>query len=142
MFSRRFVVFAVALALVLIVTRITPAQNERTSADVEIRNLMTQKRDVLKERLDGVQQLLELGGIREDRVLIARTDVLRAELELATSRAERIAVLDSQLKTRQEIEKLLSRRYKDGTDNLDAKLLATADRLEAKISLLREKAKL
>jgi hypothetical protein len=50
-------------------------------------------------------------------------------------------VLESQLKTRQEIEQLLSRRYKDGTDNLDAKLIATVDRLEAEISLLREKAK-
>ena len=71
MFSRKFVVFSVASGLAFTLTTITPAQNQTTSVDVQIRNLMTQKRDVLKERLDGAQRLYEVGGIQKDRVFIA-----------------------------------------------------------------------
>jgi len=142
MLSRKFVVFFMATALLACtVTTITPAQNQATSVDAQIRDLITQKRDVLKERLDGTQRLHEVGGTQKDRVLIARIDLLRTELDLATSKAERIVVLESQLKTRRELEQWLKRRYKDGTDSFDAQFVATADRLDAEIALLREKAK-
>ena len=141
MLTRKFVVFSVALALAFTVMTFTPAQNPTASFDVQIRELMTQKRDVLKERLEGAQRLHEVGGIRMDRVLIARIDLLGAEFDLAASKAERIAVLESQLKARQEGEHWVTRRYKDGSDSFEAKLIATADRLEAEIALWREKAK-
>ena len=120
---------------------VTAAQNQTSLADVRIRDLLTQKRDVLKERLDGTQQLYDVGDTQPDRVLNARTDLLRAELDLVTSKAERIAVLESQLKTQKEFEQWATRRFEDGTDSFDAKFIATADRLEAEIALLREESK-
>lgn len=141
MFSRKLLVFVAASALLLLVATVTTAQNEPTSVNVQIRDLLTQKLDVLKERLEGAKQRFDAGQIPQDRLLRARLDLLRAELDLANSRADRIAVLESQLQTRQELEQLHMRRHSDGPGTLETRLIATADRLDAEIALLREKAK-
>jgi outer membrane protein TolC len=135
MISRKFTFFAFVAVLMSAV--ITSADNDSPSLESQIRDLMTQKRDVLQERLDGAEQLYKLGTIKKDRVLNARRDRLNAELDLATSKADRITVLESQLANLRELEQLLARRYEDGTDTLDDKLIATEDRLVVEIALLR-----
>jgi len=141
MSARKLLAIACAGAIAFSMTTITPAQNDTASIDAQVRDLMLQKRDILQQRLEMAKKSFLSGQITNDRVLSARNDVLDAELDLAASKADRIAVLESKVEILKEIEEAVSTRQGVNGGPFGARLEATIDRIDAEIALLREKAK-
>ena len=117
-----------------------PAQR----ADAEKMNrLMLERRDVLRKIVE-VLMSRHRGGIGNkgnfDDVYRAQSELLRAELELAKTKEDRLAVLNSQLANCQSLESLVIQMQKVGVRGGEAGnvLVATAARLQAEIQILRE----
>lgn len=137
MASQTRAVLSAFAVLALVATAVSSAQDGATSAQEQIRDLMTQKRDVLKKRVATASQLYGSGKLEKTQVLEAEADLLAARLDLATSKAGRIAILEEKLKNRRQLDELYQQRILRGTGKPTEALAATADRLDAEIALLR-----
>jgi len=71
-------------------------------------------------------------------VLRASELLLEAELDLAETKAERIAVRDKLVANLRQREEAVLARYRIGAEQYDSVLQVTAARLKAEIKLLRE----
>ena len=70
----------------------------------------------------------------------ARNAVLDAELELASTRKERVELYRKRVESLRELEEIASERHKHAIISIEELLLATAARLQAEIDLFREQA--
>ena len=114
-----------------------PAQR----ADAEKMNrLMLERRDVLRKIVEVFMSRHQGGMVKFDDVYRAQSELLRAELELAKTKEDRLAVLNSQLANCQSLESLVIQMQKVGVRGGEAGnvLVATAARLQAEIQILRE----
>jgi len=118
----------------------TSAENTE-SQETEIRKLLMQKRDLLQERVEVLTQAHNAGEVSADRLPNAQMELLAVELELATSQADRLAILESQLQNRREVELRMTELH-DNADVTKVSLVTyQTQRIDAEIALLREKAR-
>lgn len=131
---------AAALAAAGVAAAIASAQQSaQPAADATIRELLTERRDVLAQRVELLERLHEQGAIDYERLFSARDQLLEAELELATDKSERIALLGQRVEQMRTLEELLESRFGGGQVTETAALEATAARLQAQIELMRER---
>ncbi|MEX1040660.1 MAG: hypothetical protein WDZ51_08525 [Pirellulaceae bacterium] len=132
-------VLGVGLGL-LFGTAVTSAENTE-SQDTEVRKLLLQKRDILQQQVKHFTQAHLMGKANYGEVLDAQMEVLGVELELAGSKADRIAVLESRVKNRQVLEVQMESQFRTGGVTQDKILTAKTEQIDAQIALLREKAR-
>lgn len=137
MYRPKTLCLALFVAFSMTAAAITSADNEANPAEDQIRELMTQKRDALQERVDEMQKLHGGGTVTTDKVLDAQLDLTKAQLELATSKEDRLSVLKSQVQIFRDLEQAAKSRYESGTALRAEVLNAKASRLDAEIALLR-----
>lgn len=130
-------IFGVGLGLLSI-----PGKNagENTeSQDAEVRKLLLQKRDLLQERVEYFTQAQIAGTVSVDHLPNAQMELLAVELELATSKADRLAILESQLQNRREVELRMTELHENANVTKDSLVTYQTQRIDAEIALLREK---
>lgn len=102
-------------------------------------DLMVQRRDVLKERWEALNQIRERGVVTDvDAHIDARTDLLGAELELAKTRQQRVALRLAMVNELKMLEESYQVIMKHGAGTAQDVLAVRAERLLAEIELLRE----
>jgi outer membrane protein TolC len=101
---------------------------------------------LLKERVDTLRHLVEIldaqsqsGVVTKETVILASNQLLDAELELAKTKADRVALHEKLVGNLRRLEEFANGQYRDGRCTLDGPLRAKAARLKAEIQLLREK---
>ena len=107
--------------------------------DKELRALQESRRDTLKEVVAILDQAHQSGTIKVDEVLKANSALLEAELELATSQQERIAIFEKMLEAQTEIESSWSGKVNTGQARMTDLLTATAARIKTEIDLYKAK---
>ena len=120
-----------------------PAQTEKrnvdtTSADVD--SLLRESRDAFKQILAIAKMQYEEHSVSLDGVLQASIQLLDAELQLVTSRDERVRLHEKRVKNFKELEDVARRGHDAGTVTMKKVLLAKTMRIHAEIDLLQEKA--
>jgi hypothetical protein len=109
----------------------------------KVKALLKERLEVLREMEKALKNSYEsFGTVPLERVLQASRKVIQAELELAETAAERVALREKAVAIAKEIEKILKTRHDAGTVPIYEYLEAKAARLEAEIALERERAKL
>jgi hypothetical protein len=135
--SRNFVLgLLIALAALCTVPTIVAQTKGSSPSKLKLRELLSAKRDALKERHAYVRTRFEQGVESYDAVLQAQELYLRTELELATAADVRRAICNQRVEVFRQLEERASKAVKDGTTTLDANLLATANRIQAEIDCL------
>jgi len=116
------------------------AQSPQDGNAKDINTLMIERRDVLAKLVDVLKGRHERGLTQVNSVYLAQNELLRAELELAKTRQDRLAALNSQLAIFQSLENEALALGKAGVRGGEAEvsLSATAGRLQAEIQILRE----
>ena len=105
--------------------------------------LMQERLEALKKVVEVQEQMRSMGvGISDNLQALsdAQDELLAAELELCTTRQERIAALEKNLAAHQQQEKITFARYDKGSSTAAEMLTAKAGRLKAEIALERAKA--
>lgn len=101
--------------------------------------LLTERREVLKKRQRGLEQLHRMGDVRVDDVLRASHELLDAELALTENREKRIALRQQQVGVMKKLERAHSDNVDVGISNPVDLLTTRAARLQAEVKLEREK---
>ena len=109
-----------------------------TAQSSKIRTLLEKKRDVLKQRVDSVEGAFQLARGSYDAVMMARNDLLDAELALATDKAQRITILEKKVENAKASEEIAQSARNSGQMQPADVLAATAHRIDSEIALLRE----
>jgi len=108
------------------------------AADPKLLKLLTQRRDTLKKcaNLAAVRASVHTDDLASiGRVVAVRRELLRAEMELASTKEARILLLEQALQDQMGWKKMLERRQVD-PDSVDQ---AEVDRLSLEIELHRER---
>jgi outer membrane protein TolC len=113
-----------------------PKQN--ASGD-PLQDLLKQRRDTLRELVDYLEAAFRQGVGSAESVALASSELLDAELDMAQSKAERIAIREKMVENLKEQEKMVEARNQAGMSRPGEMLRARAGRLKAEIDLLREK---
>lgn len=106
-------------------------------ANEQLHDLLVERRDVMKDRLELVKQLFSKTRTDYEEVLAATDDLLACELELASTSAERVEVLQNRLNVAQELESTVETRVRAALVSTAELYAAKAARLQAEIDLLR-----
>lgn len=117
--------------------RIPGFWQDTDSAGSKLTSLREERRDVLKTRVEMIEALFKITKQPYEAVLAARDDLLDAEYELATNRAQRIAVVRQKLVNAKEYEAVMEQRKRDASASQAEVLMATARCLGVEIELLR-----
>jgi hypothetical protein len=105
-----------------------------------LERLLKQRRDTLREMVAFAETQYRAGVAEQDAMFRASESLIAAELDLATDKAERIALRERRLEIMKRMEEYTGAlRDVAGANNADV-LAATAERLKAEIELLRERA--
>ena len=110
--------------------------------DKELQTLMETRRDTLKEVVRLVDVRFKTGTMTANKLLMAQTALLEAELELAKSQHERIAIFEKMLEAQTEVERILNEIVASGGREGAGRselFIATADRMKAEIDLYKAK---
>ncbi len=112
------------------------AQTDQTGT---LRKLLIERRDTLRTIEESRAALRKVGRgnyVELFRAVMAR---LEAELDLADSKAERIATLEKKLEETKKLERMVQKRLKKGAANELEVLRIRVERVEAEIALERTK---
>jgi outer membrane protein TolC len=108
----------------------------------EVRKRQEKRRDLLRQALESHLQLYRASRVEMNAVMGTSKQLLTAELDLATTKAERIAAYERQLKTAQTLVEVAKARQEagrsTGADVLDSEAFA----LGVEIGLLKAGGKL
>ena len=137
--TKIFLTVGFLTCIALAAATVTLAQNETEDPNARIRELLTEKRDVMATRVEYAASQFESGKMSPQSLFRARIDLLEAKLPLAESKAERVQIRESQRDFCRELEKVLREQYLIGTATIDECYLATAGRIDAEIALERAK---
>ena len=127
------------VAVCICMTAFTNAENNEAAPDGKVRQLLTERRDTLRERLDAVEASYKSGLADTTVVIAAKTELLDAELEMANQPADRIALREGLVANMKQIEDWTRQQFDSGTALQQDVLLAKAKRLQAEIELLHER---
>ncbi|MCM2369375.1 hypothetical protein [Aporhodopirellula aestuarii] len=136
---RMLVTAFVILAACIGLTAFTKADTNAVAPDSKLRELLTERRDALRQRLAAIEASYKVGNTEIGLVIAAENDLLDAELEMSNQPADRIAILEKVVSNMKRIEDWTRQRVGDGTALQQDALLAKASRLQAEIALLRER---
>jgi outer membrane protein TolC len=103
----------------------------------KIRLLQGQHRDTLKEEVRAREEEFDAGRGATEALLRASGQLLKAELELATTAKERITAHAEHLKLMRKIEKITRSRHDAGQIKTSDNLQARAARMAAEIAWLK-----
>jgi outer membrane protein TolC len=113
---------------------------KKGEASEQIESLLKERRDTLRRVVDVLTQQYENGSAAFESIMLASERLFDAELELAATKAERIAIYEKRVSALRAMEKFAEGRFKAGFRTTEVELLdARAARLQAQIRLLREK---
>jgi len=101
---------------------------------------MAERRDALQKIVEVFKSKYDRGMVKIDTVYRAQNDLLNAELDLATTKGDRVAIMKKQLENFQSMESRALELQKIGAQGgeVEVVLTATAARLQAEIQWLRE----
>lgn len=136
-YPRRFV-----FPFVTVVTILSgAAQAEVSDGNAEkLTSLLQERRDTLRSRVQLVKAMYS-GGVRSLRFVIrAENDLLNAELQLESNLAKRIALHEELVANFKKLEGVFSAEVKRAIAEQDEHLAIKAERLEAEIRLIKERA--
>tara|TARA_R110002072_G_scaffold149191_2_gene296903 strand:- start:4092 stop:4568 length:477 start_codon:yes stop_codon:yes gene_type:complete len=142
MTSRKFlfaalVVFcAISFASALVADDTVKPAPARTAED-RIRELESERDEILQERFEQLTASYENGEASLDDVLNAEHDLLNARLESSATKSKRIATLRQIIKNRLRMEQYRVASFAQRTCERQVLLAARADTLNARIALLR-----
>jgi outer membrane protein TolC len=105
----------------------------------QLRSLLQVRRDTMHELVRTVDQHFRAGRVASDAVIQARGGLLTAELEMAATPEQRLAIHQRMIATMQDLERATAERYRMGTVTQAEVLHARAARLNAEIHLIRER---
>ncbi|TWT65697.1 TolC family protein [Crateriforma conspicua] len=116
-----------------------PSNHEANSNDMDpvIRKLLTERRDTYKSLVEIVNESYLVGRAEHRQLIQVQNDLLQAELDLATTRSERLKIHQQLVDNLQAYEKLLEARFANGTTQQTDVLSTKADRLKAEVALRR-----
>lgn len=135
---RYVVITSVSIMLCIAAGLPSTAQNS-VSSDSELQLLLTARREALQTRVDIVERLVARTTNTPEELFAARNDLFDAEIEVATTRIERIEALERKLDNARQIESLMQQR-KEAARGTEAEVLkAKADRIGVEIDLVRER---
>ena len=142
---RRLFLTLCAIGVAAVITSAAPAappRPEQHETSKQLESLLKERRDTLRELVDILDGRYRAGAVTEEAVLRASGQLLGAELDLASTKAERIAIREKLVANLRRIEKVTEDQAQVGSLALrpDDVLQAKAARLKAEIQLLREKA--
>ncbi|TWT87011.1 hypothetical protein [Stieleria varia] len=138
--STRTLLCSIAILAVCVgMTAFTNADNNEAAPDGNVRQLLTERRDTLRERLDAVEASYKSGRTETTVVIAAETQLLDAELELTNQPADRIAIRERVVANMKRIEDWTRQQFDNGIALQQDVLLTKAERLQAEIELLRER---
>jgi hypothetical protein len=128
---------AIVIASAIAADPPVPGQDE---ASQQLEFLLKARRDTLRQIVNLLEAERRTGGrATEEPILRASNQLLDAELDLASTKAERIALREKVVTNLQQIEKITAAQVGFGVRKPEEALQATAARLKAEIQLLREK---
>lgn len=130
----------VLLSLILVGVSFGVAQEEADREKPAIRDLMKEREQVLQKLVDIAKAQHQMGSASWGSVVAAERALLDAKLDSATTPAERITILELQLKLAQTQEQKIARLVEVADVSPSDLMTAKASRLTAHIQLLREKA--
>ena len=111
-----------------------PADEQRQDDD-ELPASREARRDTLQEAVRLIRQKVEVGLATSGDLASQNLLVLAAELELAKSPRERIAIYEKVVENQKEIERILGLELESGVGSPMESLKATAARIDAEIQL-------
>jgi hypothetical protein len=130
-------------AAVVVISAIAADVPPSTPADAvkQLESLLQERRDTLRKIVEYVQAQEKTGAFDLPDAIRVSNELIEAELELATSKAQRIALQQKFVANLKRIEQFLQRSAEvgRGTDATKKHLEAKAARLKAEIQLAREK---
>ena len=115
------------------------AQPSGQDASAQLKSLMEERRDALDKAVTILSSMYRVGTATFDQVVSAMAKLADAELELAKTKDERIAVYRKQVESWRDAEKVCQARLQAGTATEVNVLEAKSERLKAEIQLLRER---
>ena len=133
-----FVLIAVIAFTCLAGSWMNAQQETKAGLKDTLNELLTQRRDVLKQRVDTLESRSAEGSIQIDVVLHARDQLLDAELQLVKTKAERLALFQKRIDNMRFLEDSVKQRYEAGITLPENFFAATAARLQAEIDLAKE----
>lgn len=108
----------------------------KTSAGIDA--LVRERLDTLRELVSYTDEAYRSGKTTYRSVMEAQNTLISAELESASRRADRIALLRTHVENLKKLEEIAASQQQAGQSTLADLLLAKAARLEAEIALGRE----
>lgn len=138
--SRRICMFLLASLCIIwsVTTYSGAAQTEDANVGNKISELKKERLDVFRQLLAAAKSSFEHGEMPIEQVISAQDDLFKAELELASTKSERIELCKKRLDNLRKLESVTAQRFSSGTGKIQAKLSAKAARLQAEIDCLRE----
>ena len=128
-----------ACLCVVVCSQPAESQEERqASSDNKLNNLLAERRDTLHQLVEWVVAVQKDGGATLDNVIQAKNDLLDSELDIATTKTERIRIREEQVENFRYLENFIASRHENGKITIYELLVVKAARLEAEIKLLRE----
>ena len=130
----------VSLFAACLATFIFAVQPSQSTDNEKINRLMEERRDALQKIVEVFKSKYDRGMVKIDTVYRAQNDLLNAELDLATTKGDRVAIMKKQLENFQSMESRALELQKIGAQGgeVEVVLTATAARLQAEIQWLRE----
>jgi hypothetical protein len=129
-----------SVALVFSFVLFTVAQEDSGNGTSEVRKLQTQKLELLQELLDRYKFGYSSGKPVLEEVLAVEQDLLNTRLEMAITRAERVAIRESIVDNRRKLVEARVAGLELGNNPEVDILFAKVERIDAEIALSREKA--
>lgn len=115
-------------------------REQKSEQSAAIKRLLSQRRDTLREIVELAEAQYRDGRGQQRDVFRAAESLIDAELDLATDKAERIALRERRLDIMKRMEEHTRARREVAAVNNAEVLAATAERLKAEIELLQERA--
>ena len=108
------------VATAFIIGSFTNAQ-EATESDsrTELTELLIERRDVLKKRVDVLEQKLSQGLLKVDSVVAAREQHLGAELQLVTTQQHRLEIYQKRIYNMRKLEDGVKIRQQAGQTTME-----------------------
>jgi outer membrane protein TolC len=130
-------ILCAAISLTVVIGAGAGDAPDTPSEDKELKTLLVERRTVLQEAVRSAEQAFRAGQSRFDAVIELRRELSHADLELATTAEERIAVRRRLVNEITALEQATEEQYKAGQATRVDCLKSTAARLQAQIDLAR-----
>ena len=122
---------------VLFATAVIGKDAPDKSVEERIAELQAERIETLKGAIRDYEVMYRSGSVGMERLIAARSNLIEARLELASTNAERLALLKEHFDLAKHGEEVAERRFKDGSASHVDYLQAKATRLQREIALLR-----